>query len=1007
MKPLEFLADVLPSPGNGMYCTVELSTTRKEHQFVSNLEEIKPHVKRWLGKQRDIYFALATFEGNRRRAENAVSIRSIFIDMDGYESKKAAALALSEFLSKTGLDSFGSPHIVASGGGLHCYWPLTEDADITTWKPIAENFKRLCHQENLAIDMTVTADAARVLRIPGTMNFKKKYGEPRPVKFLLQGTGPIDLKRFGATVRSLLTDAYAPASNDFVADRVVIDGKRPTKAAAKRSAVAEAMMSNSVTHFDSIWLKSERGVGCAQLEYYKAHAAEDGMEPLWRGLLSWTKVCDDGGEYAVRLSEMHPYPPDRMRQKLADIKGPYPCIKMDGENPGVCPSCPHWGKITNALALGRDVRVADGPKVFDIPLNAVNEAVPEEEALDVEDGFTSEEDEGKNAENVHTRRVERGLPPKGFFFGSKGGIFAEIREKDATGVEVKTQVPVLPYDLFVVDMLRMEEKEHYAHLMAVKTVGPADTPAKQHTEYTPIIMPSKSVVSRDEILKCLATHNIYAAHGMAMDPYLCTYVRACVEESSLMHRAVDVPIQFGWQKDHSFVYNNRIFRPDGSEIPVPMPGLENINRFTASKGTLRDWRKPWDLIIRREMYTMLGLCLDSFGSTLMNFSDHEGFVWHIGSTESGTGKSLTLSLKAGVWGHPIRYRTSKGTSAVALQQRAGLLNSLPLLVDETTAKSRENTEWMPTLIFDIAEGQGKERMESGSNKERINNSTWSLTATLTSNLHLTDVLTGARAHSSNGELMRMLEWTPTKELVFSADELTQLKELRRNYGVAGEAWLRWLVPNRKQAQDIWQKTHAHLKGVMGFTDAERYWHAACTNTISAGILLGPKHAGILETPIAPIIDAMLELVERARAAHRRSARTAEDVLNAYTRDYYGKFIVLRKRDGQTFIDYGGAEGRTSTRSTVLGRIEHGLRHPGYVEYFIEEQLLKKHCAAMSFGYADFKAQMQARMDQKFLVRFDVKKDLLANTDGPSMRVNAMHLSIPVEKLDESGEISVG
>jgi uncharacterized protein (DUF927 family) len=111
----------------------------------------------------------------------------------------------------------------------------------------------------------------------------------------------------------------------------------------------------------------------------------------------------------------------------------------------------------------------------------------------------------------------------------------------------------------------------------------------------------------------------------------------------------------------------------------------------------------------------------------MKFTEYEGFVWHIGSRWSGTGKSLVLSAKAGVWGHPLRYRTGKGTSPVAMQQRAGLLNSMPLLIDEITNTQRANMEWAPSFIFDFAEGQGKERMEAGANKERINNSNWRTT----------------------------------------------------------------------------------------------------------------------------------------------------------------------------------------------------------------------------------------------------------------------------------------
>ena len=54
----------------------------------------------------------------------------MFIDMDGYASKKDAAQALNAFLEKTGLDALGTPYVVASGGGLHCYWPLHEAVPI-------------------------------------------------------------------------------------------------------------------------------------------------------------------------------------------------------------------------------------------------------------------------------------------------------------------------------------------------------------------------------------------------------------------------------------------------------------------------------------------------------------------------------------------------------------------------------------------------------------------------------------------------------------------------------------------------------------------------------------------------------------------------------------------------------------------------------------------------------------------------------------------------------------
>ena len=979
MTPAEFLAVVLPSPGNGHYCAAELSTTKKAHAYEETTHDLIPHIDKWHAAKRDVYFALATFkEPGKRTADNAQAIKALFIDMDGYETKKAAALALNEFLVKTGLDALGTPWIVGSGGGIHCYWPLDKEADVASWKPVAENFKRLCKQEGLRIDMTVTADVARVLRVPDTTNFKKKYETPRPVKLL--STGDIfSLDAVGTVINSLL----APEAKSPVFEALA--GQRPRR---DPSAAQIKLLQNSVTLFENIYDATMGGSGCAQLKAYIDNPQEDGLEPIWRGLLSWTKVCEDGDDWAKWLSDLHPYPEQRMREKLAAIKGPYPCVKMDSENPGLCSGCPHFQKITNPLKLGRELLTDNTEKVIDLK-------PPTASAADEEQFEYHEEPEEALETGIPHQSVVRPTPPRGFSYGAQGGIYCDRMVDDADGTKTKKLVQILPYDLFVVDMLRQEE-DYAVHLVATRPDGVKN-----------ITMPSKCVVSKDETVKFLASQNILASFGKGNDANLFDYVRACVEEASVLKRAVEVPLQAGWQKDGSFVYNYRIFTKDGREITVPMPGLDNINRSTSSSGTLEQWREFWDMLARKKMYTMLAVCLDSFGCPLMQFSEYEGFVWHIGSTESGTGKSLALSAKAGVWGHPIRYRTGKGTSPVAMQQRAGLLNSMPLLIDEITAKARDNQEWVPAFIFDLSEGQGKERMESGANKERVNNSVWKLTCTMTGNLHLTDYMSGARKHSSNGEMLRMLEWTPTTALQWTDEERAVLRNIKNNYGLAGEAWVRWMVRNQDLIREMYARVYRKLKTEMEFTDDERYWHTGVATTITAAILLGSKFANILEVPVQGVTAALKELVVKARGVMRRSVRTAEDVLNTYTRDNYGGFIVIRKDDsakGGILARWGdGSDTRETslTRNKVLGRIEHNTIQTGYVEYFIEEQLLKQHCVSMSFGYADFRKQIEAM----FRVTY-TKKDMLAKTNGPAMRVNVIHISREASSLDED-QLSLG
>jgi len=243
----------------------------------------------------------------------------------------------------------------------------------------------------------------------------------------------------------------------------------------------------------------------------------------------------------------------------------------------------------------------------------------------------------------------------------------------------------------------------------------------------------------------------------------------------------------------------------------------------------------------------------------------------------------------------------------------------------------------------------------------------------------------------------MLEWTPNVKLHWNAEEREILKLLKRNYGVAGEAWVRWMVQNRKVIKDIMPQVHLQLEKEFKFTDDERYWHVACTEVVSAAILLSKKYANIIDVPVQHVIEALKELVFKARGSISSNVRSADDVLNSFTRENYGGFIVLKKAEGRLLAAWGDGDTveKSITRSKVMGRVEHGLNKPGYIDYYIEENLLRQHCVSMSFAYNDFKTELA----QTHAITY-IKKDMLAKTGGPMMRVNALHLSRKKTDADE-------
>ena len=134
-----------------------------------------------LDDKQDVYFACSSWvEPTERKGVNAKEQRIFWLDIDcgfdtkkrkwkDYETKDDALVALREFTDKTGLPT---PTIVDSGNGIHCYWPLTESIDKAIWKPVAEGLKFLCAKHGLKADGACTADMSRILRVPGTKNFK-------------------------------------------------------------------------------------------------------------------------------------------------------------------------------------------------------------------------------------------------------------------------------------------------------------------------------------------------------------------------------------------------------------------------------------------------------------------------------------------------------------------------------------------------------------------------------------------------------------------------------------------------------------------------------------------------------------------------------------------------------------------------------------------------------------------------------------------------------------------
>lgn len=162
---------------------------------------------------RNCYFGVAARMDKQGDKSGIVEIPALWLDLD--IEKGATQTKLNAFCLKPSI-------VVNSGGGLHVYWILKETARWSDIQKIENLLKRLAIQ--LDGDFAA-AEAARILRVPGTYNYK--YNPPRLVEIIESNTNVYDLDDFDALLDEA-KDALKEKKYAKAFDGVPVGQRRPT-----------------------------------------------------------------------------------------------------------------------------------------------------------------------------------------------------------------------------------------------------------------------------------------------------------------------------------------------------------------------------------------------------------------------------------------------------------------------------------------------------------------------------------------------------------------------------------------------------------------------------------------------------------------------------------------------------------------------------------------------------------------------------------------------------------
>lgn len=906
-----FLTAVLAP--EGLYCVVGLKKGVPRQTFVETIDEIDGIVEGLISQGYDAYFGCAKYllETEGRTAKNAKWFKSFWLDLDcgegkPFDTQSSALDALKQFVKTTGLPR---PTILNSGRGVHVYWMLTHTVNYNDWKPTAEALKKCCVVNGLAADPSVTADAARILRIPDTLNFKDN--PPKPVVVLVESQ-PVDFTRFKTLVGAEEEADEHPTLLGFDAPN-----RRPI------DAMTRALMGNSISQFGTIMRKSADGEGCGQLlRIYKEQETVE--EPLWRAGLSIAVNCEDGETSIHKISNQHPeYNPQETFNKAQALVGkPYKCATFTSINAVPCTDCPHKGKITSPIQIGSRIAEANAEDNIVVMRNAVLE------------------------EDVTVEIPDYPFP---YFRGKNGGVYKRGYGKDEKGEDKKDEL-VYEYDFYVVKRLTDPDAGESLWLRL-------HMPKDGIREFS---APLSSVLSKDKLREVLAFQGV-TAYNKRLDS-LMGYITKWVQELQHMTEAEKARQQFGWHEDDTkFIVGNREITAAGVNYSPSSAATAEIASFYTKKGSAAAWKSVANIYAAAGNEVRAFTLFAGFGSALFKFTKLNGAIIHLTNNGSGVGKTTIQLMVNSIWGRPMEPLMNQEDKYLSRMHRIAVLGNLPPTIDELTNMGDEEVS---AMAYSITHGRGRNRMQSQVNAERSNSLRWNSIAITSGNKSLYDQLYNLKDFPE-GELMRVLEFAVAKnDSLSKAESDAMFNPMYENYGVAGEIFIRYVISNLPEVQRLLEKVQRKLDKAAGFTQRERFWSATAACAITSGIIT--KQLGLHDIDVAAVYKWAVATLSTMRIEVRSDGATPLSRIGMFLNEKNNNMLIVNstvdKRSGLTAAPIREPRGELMTRY-----------EPDTKMLFISTKALREWCSKNQISYKMLCAELEKTAVTKGVVKKSMSK----------------------------------
>ena len=724
-----------------------------------------------------------------RLQENAVHLKSLWLDIDlkegvdvkGYPTVGEAVAAIDKLVKETGLPK---PNVIVStGGGMHVYWVMDRALTPDEWYPLATALQAAGDKSGLKFDH-VSADAARILRIPDTYN--RKEAEARPVRLAKQCDGDYAVERLKVALEPYLTGASFKANGGGASLSFELPQQVTPKHALQGISDLAAGIETAMPQHEIKACLDAIPNTATDWNYWntiglRVYAASEGADYGLAAWESWSALNPQAGtkdSCRDRWNTFHGSPPTR----------------------------------TGAGALVNEVRTVSGDATWSV------RAAAQASLLANTPGPAPGPNSAGAAQGGQGLVLKQIELPAGYTRNGAGIVCQVTYDDDGQAVTI----PVSNYPLISGWLQRGPWTLYFDTVTALN-------------EEARISIELKDVGG-------MHMRGILQGQGFMMgisDKLTKEFFMSWVEKLQKSKESV-LASPFGWShRDgvmEGFVFDGKLFTP--SEIKTAAnPDAVLANKYKPT-GAQQAWEQACDLITLQNRPGLDLILASAFAAPLVTFAgDIEGLMicaW----SDSGKGKTSTMRTAQAVWGHPKKAMEGLDDTVNSMFGKMGKLQSLPIFWDEI--KTEEETKNFVKIAFGLSKGREKNRMKQNTDLREAGS--WKTLLMSCSNDSILDYVMKNTSTTTAG-LYRVFEYElkpGTQGQIELPNAQRIIGALEYNYGHAGLVYAQYLGENWPQIEKEYAALADALANEVSVVAEERYWLVTLTT-----LLLGAKYANQL------------------------------------------------------------------------------------------------------------------------------------------------------------------